>query len=177
MTPHLSPEQRQALTEHPGQPVVVIDPATSESYFLVPIGTYKLEPLLPNGYESPVPAVLDAQAAEVYTEITRRDPQILASLLAMTVELFGGEATTYDSFDPEYPTDKYPVVSVTTKLSPRDAARTELEWIDRLVALAPSGETSALVSISSNESRTVLAARQSIGVIPRKRAGGVPHGD
>ena len=35
MTPRLSEEMRQALTEHPGQPISVVDPTTQTTYVLV----------------------------------------------------------------------------------------------------------------------------------------------
>ncbi len=121
MTPHLTSEMRQALAEHPGQPVFVIDDATSKSYVLLPAEAY-----------------MTAPAVQVYDGIYSLDPKLLAKVLAVAEELFGGKASVCESFDPEYPNDKYPVVSVTTRLDPKDAVHAELQWSDRLDAIAPA---------------------------------------
>jgi hypothetical protein len=47
MTPKLTDEMRQSLSEHPGQPVYVVDASTQKSYVLVPADTYqKVQALL-----------------------------------------------------------------------------------------------------------------------------------
>ena len=47
MIPQLTDEMRQALSEHPEQPLVVLDAATQKSYVLVPVGVYqKVQALL-----------------------------------------------------------------------------------------------------------------------------------
>ncbi len=138
MTPQLTAEMLKALAESPDQPLELIDPTTGESYSLVPTKAYKGQETVSSAdSESQPSSVSHGAETETYTEIARRDPGILAKVLAMTVELFGGEATTYDTFDPEYPNDKYPVLSVTTKLSPREAVDAEHVWIHRLIEIAP----------------------------------------
>lgn len=41
MAPKLTDEMRQALSEHPEQPVYVVDAATKQAYVLVPSGKYQ----------------------------------------------------------------------------------------------------------------------------------------
>jgi hypothetical protein len=85
MTPHLTAEMRQALGEHPGQPVFVIDEATNQSYVLLPAAAYrKMEELAydagePDPHEF-LPAAhkafaddWDAPGMEVYDDIGRND--------------------------------------------------------------------------------------------------------
>jgi len=86
---------------------------------------------------------LDAAMAE--NEIRRLKEQtaavaveMLAKLIGATCELFGGNVSMYESFDPEFRDDKYTVLSVTTKLNPKDAAHAEREWVRRVEAIAPS---------------------------------------
>ena len=52
MLPNLTDEMRQALTEHPDQPVYVVDALTQQSYVLVPAGAFqRLQTLLFDGTE------------------------------------------------------------------------------------------------------------------------------
>ena len=47
MTPQLSPEIHDALNAQPGQPLLVEDPATRATYFLVPEAVFqRVQPLL-----------------------------------------------------------------------------------------------------------------------------------
>jgi hypothetical protein len=65
------------------------------------------------------------------------DEETVAKVVEMTCELFGGDVSLYESFYPEHPTDRYPVISVTTRLSPKEAVRTESVWIHRIMEIAP----------------------------------------
>jgi hypothetical protein len=41
MTPRLTPEMRDAITEHPGQPIYVVDAESQAKYVLIPADTYQ----------------------------------------------------------------------------------------------------------------------------------------
>jgi hypothetical protein len=98
-----------------------------------------------NGYEIANMAQVQLDVATAETEIRRLKEQaadvaveMLAKLIGTTCELFGGSVSMYESFDPEFRDDKYTVLSVTTKLSPKDAAQAEREWVRRVEVIAPS---------------------------------------
>ena len=64
--------------------------------------------------------------------------EMLAKLISTTCELFGGEVSVYESCDPEFRDDKYTVLAVTTRLSPKDAVQAERQWVRRVEAIAPA---------------------------------------
>ncbi len=68
-------------------------------------------------------------------ETVERKATMLAELISATRELFGGEVSMSESFDPEYPDDAYTVLAVETRLSPAEAVRTERVWIRRSQAI------------------------------------------
>jgi hypothetical protein len=129
MTPHLTPEQRQALSEHPDQAVFVIDDATNRSFVLLPAENYEKR-------DSSPPVGTEALAGEGNApNDAEHKKEKLGELIAATAELFGGDVSVYESFDPEYPDDVYTVLAVRTRLAPAEAVRTERDWIRRSQAI------------------------------------------
>ncbi len=69
MTPLLTDEMRQAMAARPGEPLVVLDAATQQTYVLLPTATFeRLEPLLyddsPADADEFLPLIHDALAAD-----------------------------------------------------------------------------------------------------------------
>jgi len=63
---------------------------------------------------------------------------MLAKLTSITTGVFGGNTTFKESFDPEYPADKYLELTVRTKLAPEQIVLAETEWIKAMAEIAPA---------------------------------------
>ena len=83
----LSPEQREAIREHPGVPIYVMDAETGRNYVLVPAETFqKVQALLAGGEFDPeefMPLVqeavaedIDAPGMELYDDYEAHRPQL-----------------------------------------------------------------------------------------------------
>jgi len=68
-------------------------------------------------------------------EVARKAVEMLTSLVRVTSELFGGEVTINEDFDPEYPEHRYLVVEATTRLPPKEIVQQERKWIEALLDL------------------------------------------
>ena len=68
-----------------------------------------------------------------------RSPE-LAALIAATTKFFGGTATLCESYDPEFPDDKYLQISVRTRLQPEQIVLAESEWIAAMMKISPTWE-------------------------------------
>ena len=68
MTPKLSDEQREAVQQHPNQPVYVVDAITRDEYVLLPAETYqKVKALIGDDFnpEEFLPLVQEAIAEDI----------------------------------------------------------------------------------------------------------------
>jgi hypothetical protein len=62
-----------------------------------------------------------------------------------TTRLFGGAVSVEESFDPEYPSDTYTVMTVETTLPVEEIVKTEREWSRTVFRLAPKWESLRLL--------------------------------
>lgn len=77
------------------------------------------------------------QSDHVDAEWPYVNPEIVAKLMQLATQLFGGKASIAKDRDPEYPDDKYYVLRIGTNLSPEEIVKAEKQWIRGLCEMAP----------------------------------------
>ncbi len=65
---------------------------------------------------------------------------LIEGITAISCELFRSDVQFVQSFDPEYPADRFFTVIVNTPLSPPEIVKAEGEWVKAIESIAPGWE-------------------------------------